>query len=112
MTENMKKFLEKVSADKELAEKAGKLTREELIVFAAQQGLALGEADFAAPADAVSDDELETVAGGGECVCAVAGGGTAAHCYPACGCVMVGIGEDFGGNPDRCACGIGGYGKA
>ena len=113
MTENMQKFLEALSADKALAEKAGKLEKEALIAFAAEQGFALSEADFAAPAGEVSDDELETVAGGGDCFCPIVGGGTAGShslgSYKACACVAAGYGEGYDGYLD-CACPIGGSG--
>ena len=46
MTENMKCFLAKVSEDKRLAEKAGKLEKAELIVLAKALGFELTEADF------------------------------------------------------------------
>ena len=109
MTENMKRFLEKISADKALAEKAGKLEKEGLIAFAAEQGFALSEADFAAPAGEISDDELETVAGGQWCGCAVGGGGVADNDVKVCACVVAGMGLDAD-DYMRCCCPAAGVG--
>lgn len=63
MTTTMKAFLEKLSADKELAIKASKLDKAELIALAKELGLDLTEADFA-PDASMDDAELTTVVGG------------------------------------------------
>lgn len=113
MTANMKVFLEKLSGDRSLAEKASKLEKDELIVLAKEQGVVLTEADFVQPEGEITEAELETVSGGGECQCYLGGGGTRATYdqYPACGCVLAGVGEDWDGDYDRCICALGGYGK-
>lgn len=92
MTENMKKFLETVSGSEDLARKANAMTRGELLAFAKELGIELTEADFEAPTGKLSDDELENVAGGGECFCAVGGGGTKNGNNDTCGCVLYGMG--------------------
>ena len=65
MTENMKNFLKKVSEDKAMAEKISKLEKEELIAAAKELGFELTDADFAHQEEALSDQELTTVTGGG-----------------------------------------------
>jgi predicted ribosomally synthesized peptide with nif11-like leader len=72
MTENMKAFLERVSADEALAEKAKALDgiqdKKEAIAatiqLAEEAGCILTEADFVRPSSELSDDELDGVAGG------------------------------------------------
>ena len=109
MTENMKKFLEKVSNDKTLTEKASKLNKAGLIVFARELGFELTEADFEGQEGELEDAELDAVAGGSECACVVGGGGTAEGDCPACACVVAGFGSDAEGLC-RCACPFGGVG--
>lgn len=86
MTENLKKFLEYVSAHEEAAEKLKGLAGETdkakaeaaLTALAAEVGFTLTAEDFAADApvaNEVSDDELEAVAGGRGCYCLAGGGG-------------------------------------
>ena len=48
-------------------------------------------------------DELDAVAGGGDCYCAIGGGGTADEDAKTCACVLGGGGEYDYGSP-RCAC--------
>lgn len=110
MTENMKNFLKKVSEDKALAEKIGKLDKAELIALAKEMGIVLTEEDFKAREGELNEDELDAVAGGSECACAVGGGGTADGDCPACACVVAGLGNDEKGYC-RCVCPVGGYGK-
>ena len=62
MTENMKKFLELVSADKQLMEKVSVAQKDMLIAIAKENGIELIEADFAAPTGELSDDELDSIA--------------------------------------------------
>ena len=68
----------------------------------------------------LSDDELEAVAGGGECYCALGGGGNkkGAHPYAAehwgglkpCACVVAGFGY-YGNGRERCGCAFAGGGS-
>lgn len=111
MTENMKRFLEKISGDRELAEKLSRAEKDALIAEAEDMGIELTDADFTPEENAMSEDELGTVAGGGQCWCAAAGGGTKDETIgdKACGCVAYGQGNDKNGD-DRCACILGGSG--
>lgn len=109
MTENMKHFLAKVSGDKTLAEKIGKLEKADLIAMAKELGIELTEADFVSQEGELSVDELDTVAGGGECYCAVGGGGTAGENDNACACVLGGFGNSSERH-ERCICALAGGG--
>lgn len=66
----MKKFLEVIEENPELKEKLQALGEKpavsDIIALAAQYGMTLTEADFAAPKGELSEDELEAVAGGNE----------------------------------------------
>jgi predicted ribosomally synthesized peptide with nif11-like leader len=70
MTENIKAFLEKISADEELRKKAEALNelkdKDEAIAatikLASDVDITLTEADFASQESEVSDDELDAVA--------------------------------------------------
>ena len=102
MTENMKKFLEAVSKNKELCEKANKLDKDALTALAKELGIELTEADFAQPKNELNDDELETVAGG-KCGCMFAGGGDITNDAHGCVCAVAGIGL-FRNGDTRCSC--------
>lgn len=114
MTDNMKKFLEAASQDKDFTEKLTKAeTPEALIALAAEKGFAL-TADDLKPEEAekVSDDELQAVSGGNACACAVAGVGLVnpnKDGEEACGCGVAGIGRYTNGDV-RCGCFVGGSG--
>ncbi len=130
MTENMKKYLELISKDEKAQKKLNEQepasiqeAKEKIIKDAAEKGITLTEEDFAETADIgeLSEDELEAVAGGKECLCVFGGGGTASHKpEKTCACVMAGIGEGqtikwIGDicephNIYRCSCGIYGSG--
>ena len=107
MNENLKKFLEKVSEDKALAEKDPAA----LIPLAKEMGIELTEADLKRPVEELSDDELDTVAGGGDvsCACAMGGGGTKDANDKTCACVLAGVGYAKD-KSERCLCGFAGYG--
>lgn len=113
MTENMKKFLELVSEESaEYQEKLNTIAdKDEVIALAADKGVTLTYDDFTNEDDEgeVSLDEADAVAGGGECVCVIAGGGTPGYKDEACACVVGGWGETtyYG---SRCHCPVGGYG--
>ena len=112
MNENLKKFLEKVSEDRALAEKVGaEKDPQALIALAKEMGFELTAADLERPAEELSDDELDTVAGGGDvsCACAMGGGGTKDSNDKTCACVLAGAGYSTQGR-ERCVCGFAGYG--
>ena len=111
MTENMKKFLELVSKNEELCDKANTAQKETLIAMAKELGVELTDLDFEKPTVELSDDELDTVAGGSDvsCACAMGGGGEKDTNDKTCACVLAGVGYDKGGS-ERCLCGFAGYG--
>lgn len=121
MTENLKAFLEAVSGDKAFLEKlTGTETPEAVIALAKERGFTLTAEDVQPePASgALSDDELDAVAGGNVCICPLAGvGGTqnSAEDYDkkriseltskdnSCICFAAGAGTYMDGSI-RCAC--------
>ena len=135
MTENMKRYLELISTDeaarKQLNEQEPSSiqeAKERVIADAAEKGITLTEEDFVEDTETgeLSDDELEAVAGGKECICVIGGGGTATHTTETtCACVIAGGGrgdmlemdlEDPKRQPkhhyvDRCTCCFGGHGN-
>ena len=115
MTENMKKFLEAVSKNEELAKKINTMTKEDLLALAKELGVELTETDFEKPADELNDDELDVVAGGSVCACPFVGGGVGnTNAEKSCFCTAGGGGEisDLAGGGCRCVCVLGGGGKA
>ena len=112
MTENLKKFLEAVSKDEALQAKVNALESNketamvDIIALAKELGIELTEADFAQPDGEISEDELETINGGGcptagtvnnSCYCAAAGGGGGKQKDDdiwGCACVAYGQGGD------------------
>ena len=78
MSENLKAFLAKVSADAQLIERL-KAAKEygEIIALAKEIGLELTLADIEPDNSELSEDELNAVSGGksGGCFCILAGGG-------------------------------------
>lgn len=112
MSENMKKFLEKVSEDRALGEQIGSEKDVQVIIAkAAELGIELTEADFQKPVEEMSDDELDAVGGGSDvsCACALGGGGTKDNNDKTCACVLAGAGYTRTGR-ERCVCGFAGYG--
>ena len=63
----MKKFLDAISKNGELAAKVSNMTKDELITLAEELGIELTEADFEKSAGELNDDELNAIAGGGDC---------------------------------------------
>lgn len=110
MNDNLKKFLELASQNQELANKLENADQESVLQLAKEQGIALTEEDFNQSDTMISDDELNAVAGGEKCGCAVCGisyyDDKAAGCVCACG----GGGKYYDGST-RCVCVMGGYGK-
>lgn len=118
MTDKMKALLEKISRDEQLAQRLKTLdTREKLIAFAKELGVALTEADFEQPDEEgeVSIDEADAVAGGKTCVCVYIGEGKASGENDLrCSCGVTGAGDFAKGGDtlNRCVCALGGYGKS
>lgn len=110
MTENLKKFLETVSAQEELGKKASAASKEELMAMAKELGLELTEADFEQKSAELSDDELEAVSGGSSCSCPMSGGGKQDGDDDVCACNLTGLGYDIRMNI-RCLCQFDGYGR-
>ena len=111
MTENLKKFLEEVSKNEELAaEVSQKKDAAALIAIGKEMGIALTEEDFAESHE-IPDDDLDAIAGGRDvsCACAMGGGGTKDSNDKTCACVLAGAGYDKY-NRERCVCGFAGYG--
>lgn len=103
MTENLKKFLEAVSKNEELATKVNDMTKEDLLALSKELGIELTEDDFVQKIE-LDDDELDAVAGGWKkCVCIAAGGGKADEDGKACACVAGGGGDARDGTC-RCWC--------
>ena len=111
MTENMKKLVELVSQNTELVAKINSGDKDTLIAIAKELGIELTEADFAQQATELSDDELDAVAGGNICACAMGGGGSAGGKDAVCVCVIGGGGESKGGSA-RCGCVLCGTGQS
>lgn len=109
MTEKLKRFLEAVSANEELAKKASAASKEELIAMSKEPGIELTEADFKQDSAELSDDELNAVAGGKTCVCVFGGGGERSKNDHVCACVAAGLGETADKH-NRCTCVLGGSG--
>ena len=123
MSENLKKFLELISSNKEISEKAlacnelgeekGKLA---LIELAKENGIELTAADMEevpAPRE-LDDDELDAVAGGGGCGCFAGGGGGGVDSNDGktygCACVVYGQGGDGRAKDQNCWCAFAGLG--
>jgi len=112
MSENMKLFLEKVSASDELSKKVSEEKDVNvLIAMAKDMGITITAEDFKKPVEELSEDELDVVAGGGDvsCACAMGGGGTKDSNDKTCACVLAGAGYSKQGR-ERCVCGFAGYG--
>ena len=116
MSENFKKFLEIVSKDEALKQKALAFNDMEkgdairaVIALAKEVGIELTEADFSEKEanNELTDDELDSVAGG-NCACAVGGGGGGTDASDGktygCACVMYGQGGDGRAKDMNCAC--------
>ena len=113
MTDNLKKFLEEASKDADFTQKISKAdSTQTLIALAAEKGFTLTEEELEqlSHSKSVSDDELEAVAGGGECFCLVGGGGTGGTWVKSCACVLGGGGEMSDGSA-RCVCVSAGTGE-
>lgn len=103
MNKNMEKLLKLASKDEELSAKLQKAEKQQVVELAKKHGIILSDADFEVPKGKVSDDELQAVAGGGNCYCAMGGGGSKGEGERACACVIVGLGYYTDGS-QRCGC--------
>ena len=130
MTENLNKFFEAVSQDEALQAKVNALESNKetamagVIALAKELGIELTEADFAQPDGEISEDELETINGGGcptagtvnnSCYCAAAGGGGGKQKDEdiwGCACVAYGQGGDAKDDHTTCMCVLYGHGDA
>ena len=95
-----------------------------VIALAKELGIELTEADFAQPDGEISEDELETINGGGcptagtvnnSCYCAAAGGGGGKQKDEdiwGCACVAYGQGGDAKDDHTTCMCVLYGHGEA
>lgn len=111
MTENMKKFLEAVSKNSNLAVTTSAMTKGELLALAKELGIELTDADFAESSDELNEEELDAVAGGAACGCVLGGGGKAGGKWDNKVCVCVtGGGGLTGDGTCRCACTVAGWG--
>ena len=103
MTENMKKFLEAVSKNSNLAATTSAMTKGELLALAKELGIELTGDDFAQETE-LEKDELEAVTGGWkDCFCVAGGGGKADEDGKACACVAFG-GGSARDDENRCWC--------
>lgn len=109
MSENLKKLLELVSRNEDLAKKLSSMDKEETIALAKELGIELTEADFEQKNE-LSDDELDTVAGGKSCFCAWGGGTGNSSIAKTCACVAYGQGDSRNSSIARCVCYVGGGG--
>ncbi|MBR1751583.1 MAG: Nif11-like leader peptide family RiPP precursor [Ruminococcus sp.] len=123
MSENLKKFMEAVSAEgQETIEKVNNADKETLIAIAAERGITLTDADFEQelPEGELSDDELDAVAGGDSCVCFIGGGGSSDETVlgtdEKCTCVFAGVGKGVDAKSPRerrrCICDFAGIGDS
>ena len=128
MSENLKQFFHLLANNPEIKEKAlacNELGKEKgllaLIELAKEQGMELSEADFEAPKEEISEEELAVVSGGklferscpeagqeadGWCFCVVpgGGGGTMLDDGAICGCACVGYGQGGDAKDDHWVC--------
>jgi len=116
MSENLKAFLAKVSADAALIEqlKAAK-EYDDVLALAKQIGVELTLADIEPQGNELSEDELNAVSGGksGGCFCMLAGGGGGKNGRDdvyGCACVAYGQGGDGSKDDFTCFCALGGEG--
>ena len=117
MNEKMKQLLETVSGDAEFTEKLKNAPdAAAIIALAKEKGFDLTEEDLK-PADGIqeiSDDEIESVAGGKKCYCFTGGGGEETKENEGiCACVLIGMGgagTDGNWITARCECFYSGFG--
>ena len=116
MSENLKAFLAKVSADAALVEqlKSAKES-DDILALAKELGMELTLADIESESSELSEDELNAVSGGksGGCFCVLAGGGGGKNGRDdvyGCACVAYGQGGDGSRDDFTCFCALGGEG--
>ena len=116
MSENLKAFLSKVSADAQLIErlKAAK-EYDDILALAKESGVELTLADIEPESSELSEEELNAVSGGksGGCFCVLTGGGGGKNGQDdvyGCACVAYGQGGDGSKADFTCFCALGGEG--
>lgn len=109
--DNLKKFMEVVSAEgDETIKKLTNADQETVISMAKERGITITPDDFVDDEDKAEDlskDELASVAGGVTCVCEIGGGGPETSTHKTCACAIGGGGPGKGKNPS-CVCVWGG----
>ena len=116
MSENLKAFLAKVSADAALVERLKSAKEsDDILALAKELGMELTLADIEPESSELSEDELNAVSGGksGGCFCVLAGGGGGKNGRDdVYGCACVAYGQDGDGSRDdfTCFCALGGEG--
>ena len=111
----MQKLLEEMEKNQELKAKIQELdknpesTPKDYIQVAAEYGIEIKEEDFKPAQGELNDDELDAVAGGGDCYCAIGGGGSANERDKTCACIVAGAGDKTSGSK-RCGCAFYGSG--
>ncbi len=94
----MQKLLEEMEKNQELKAKIQELdknpesTPKDYIQVAAEYGIEVKEEDFKPAQGELNDDELDAVAGGDKCLCAIGGGGERTDGSTRCGCMLSGFG--------------------
>ena len=112
----MKKLLEEMEKNQELKAKIQELdknpesTPKDYIQVAAEYGIEIKEDDFKPAQGKLNDDELDAVAGGADCYCAIGGGGEKGVSDEVCACVAAGGGGIGNSELARCICFLGGFG--
>ncbi len=114
MKDNVKEFAKYLSENKEVAQKIdiagdGSADYEKLSAIARENGFDITAEDFKPEQNELDADELKNVAGGLECTCVLAGGGTESDGYKPCACVTYGEGNSQSGVL-RCQCIVHGSG--
>ncbi|MBQ3484826.1 MAG: Nif11-like leader peptide family natural product precursor [Clostridia bacterium] len=116
MSENLKAFLAKVSADAALVERLKSAKEsDDILALAKELGMELTPADIEPESSELSEDELNAVSGGksGGCFCVLAGGGGGKNGRDdvyGCACVAYGQGGDGSRDDFTCFCALGGEG--
>lgn len=109
MSDHLKNFLAKVSADDQLVERLKSAAEyEDVLALAKELGCELSMQDIdPTPNAEMNDSELDAISGGkttGRCFCALAGGGGGKQDGETYGCACVGYGQGGNGEWDSFIC--------